>query len=111
MLLHKIAQLLAFFDRLDLGRLQGATGDKPHAAPIADQPLNAARRQRQGVGIEVSGQPVVALGGLQRGDVEQFDEVAVIQRVFEVPGTIAEHGQASSSCQSFSCPGSSISSP
>ena len=111
MLLHKIAQLLAFFDRLNLGRLQGATGDEPHAAPVADQPLNAARRQRQSLGIEVSGQPVIALGGLQRGNVEQFDEIAVIQRVFEVPCAIAEHGQAPSSCQSFSCSGSSISLP
>ena len=106
----EIAKLLASLDRLDLGRLQRATHDQPHAAAVADQPFDTARRQRQGTGVEVPGQPIIALGILERGNVEQLDEIAVVRGVLEPPCAIAEHGQIASSCHSFSCAGSSISS-
>ena len=106
----EITKLLAFINRFDLGWLQRAADDQPHAAAVTDQPLDAARRKRQGAGIEVSGQPVIALGILQCGNVEQCDEIAVIRGVFELPHMIAEHGQAFSSRHRLSCSGSSISS-
>ena len=107
----EVAKPLTFFDCLDLGRLQGAPRDEPHAAAVSDQPLDTAYGQRQGLSIEVSGQPVVALGVLERGDVEQLDEIAVIRSVFELPCALAKHGQTSSFCQSLSCSGSSSLSP
>ena len=43
----EVAKLLAFFDRLDLGRRQGTADDQAHTAAVADQPLYASRRQRE----------------------------------------------------------------
>ena len=106
----EVAKLFAFFDRLDLGRRQRTTDDQAHMAAVADQSLYASRCKRERAGIEIPGQPVVALGGLECRDVEQRDKVTVIGGVFELPLMIAEHGQLSSSCQSLSCVGSSISS-
>ena len=139
-LLDPRAERLAPLDGLDLGRVEGAPDDQPHAATVAHQPLDAARGQREGAGVEVARQPVVALGILQRGDVEALDEIAVLGGVLEAPGMVGEHERRSSlqapavplkpawdspwtgphgsvdsddvsrSCHSLSCSGSSISS-
>ena len=55
-----VAQCFASVDGVDLRRGQRATHDQAHAAVVADQPLDAAGRQRERAGIEVAGQPVVA---------------------------------------------------
>ena len=91
-LLHEIAKRLAAFDRLDLGRLQRAAHDEPHPPGVAHQPFDAARGERKRPGVEVSGQPVVALGVFEHRDVEERDEVSVVGGVFELPGAVGEHG-------------------
>ena len=47
---------------------------------------------RERPGVEVPGQPVVALGVFEHRDVEELDEVAVVGGVFELPGAGGEHG-------------------
>ena len=102
MFLDLLTERFAGLDGLDLGRVERATDDEPHAAAVAHQSLDAARREGEGAGIEVSRQPIVALGIFERGDVEELDEIAVVRRVLELPRTIIEHGQAPSSRHSSS---------
>ena len=90
--LDEVAQRRALADGVDLGRAEGAADDEAHAALVVHEPVDAARGQREGAGVEVAGQPVVARGVLQRGHVEHPDEVAVLGRVLELPGVVDEHG-------------------
>ena len=90
--LDRVAQGLAAVDRFDLGRIEGTAHEQPHAPGIADQPLDASRRQGQRAGLEVAGQPVVAGRVLKRREVEDANEVAVLRRVLQPPLVIREHG-------------------
>ena len=56
--------------------------------------LRCPRRQRQGAGAEVAGKPVVAHGVLQRRNVEQAHQIAVVRRVAQAPVSVAEHGRS-----------------
>ena len=87
-----VAEFLAALDRLDLGRFQRAAHDEPHPPVVAHQTLDAACGECERPGVEISRQPVVALGILQRGHVEERNEVAVLGRVFEPPCAVGEHG-------------------
>ena len=104
----QIAQPLALFDCRDLGWIEGTPDHQPHVAAVAHQAFDAARRQGQRAGAEIAGQPVVALGILQRRHIEQPDEVTVVGGVLELPGAVGEHPQAPSSCHNLNCWGSSI---
>ena len=81
---------------------------------LRTKPLNAARRQRESPGVEVTGQAVVALGVFQRRNVEEPDEIAIVRRVLQLPFSRSRSmiQLSSSSCHSFncsfSCSGSSI---
>ena len=90
-LLDLLAERFAGLDGLDLGRAEGAPDDQTHAAAVAHQTLDAARRKCEGAGVEVSRQPVVTLGILERGDVEELDEITVLGGVLELPSVVAEH--------------------
>ena len=90
--LDPVAQCLAALDRLDLGGLQGAAHHEAHPPGVAHQPFDAARGERERPGVEVPGQPVVALGVFEHRDVEERDEVAVVGGVFALPGAVGEHG-------------------
>ena len=106
--LDELAELFAFFDGRNFRRFQRAADNQAHPAVVAHESFNPACRQPQRVGVEIAGQPVVALGVFEGGYVEESYEIAVVRGVFELPGAVAEHAQLSLSRHSFSCAGSSI---
>src|SRR5208337_610276 len=79
-------QVIALLDRLDLGLVQRAADDQPHGAVVGDQPLDPPPRQGQGVSTEIAGRAVVSQSALERRDVEQRDQVAVLVAVAGFPG-------------------------
>ena len=89
--LHLPAQRFAALDGGDFLRFQSAADEQPHVAIVAHQAFDAPRRQRQGAGVEIAGAPIVALGVLQSGDVEETDEIAIVRGVAESPSSIAQH--------------------
>ena len=90
---HLLPQRLAALDGGDFLRFKGATHQQPHVAVVAHQPFDAAGGQRQGAGAEVAGEPVVAHRVLQRRNVEQAHQIAVVRRVAQAPVSVAEHGR------------------
>ena len=90
-LLHLPADCFALLDCVDLGLVQRAADDEPHAAVVAHQSFDAARGEGERAGVEVAGQPVVALGIREGRDVEPLDEIAVFRGVLQLPFAIAEH--------------------
>lgn len=85
-----VAQRQPAFDGGHFGSVEGAADDQPHVALVADQPFDAAQRQRQGVGGEIAGGAIVAHGAGQRGNVELRDQVAVVGVVFDAPGVVLQ---------------------
>ena len=90
-LLHGFSKALASVDRVDLGLVQSAAHEQSHAASIADQPFDPTRRQGQRAGLEVPGQPVVAFRVLERREIEDSHQVAVLRRVLQAPVVVREH--------------------
>ena len=85
------AERFAALDGLDLARTERAPDDEAHPPAVSHQALDPAGREGEGAGVEVPGQPVVALRVFKRGDVEEPDEVAVLGGVLEPPGMVGEH--------------------
>ena len=96
--LDPFAKRFAALDGFDLGRTERAADDEAHPPAVSHQALDPAGREGEGAGVEVPGQPVVALRVFERGDVEEPDEVAVLGGVFEPPGMVGEH-------ERLPCPG------
>ena len=98
--LHLLPDRFALLDRVDLGLVQRAADDEPHAAVVAHQSFDAACGEGERAGVEVAGQPVVALGVLKGRDVEPLDEIAVFGGVLQLPFAIAEHrrGRSALAC-------------
>lgn len=86
----------AFGDGVDFGLVEGAADQQPHAAVVADQFLDAADGESQRLDLEVAGQAVVTDGAFEGGDVEALHQIAVIGRVFQLPGMVTEeaHGRS-----------------
>ena len=64
-LLDLLAQRLSFFDGLDFALIERTADDEPHAAVVAHQSFDAPCGEGEGACVEITGQPVVALGVLQ----------------------------------------------
>ena len=89
-----VTELLALLDGFDLVRRERAPDDETHVAAVADQPLDAAGGQRKRPGVEIAGQPVVALRVFERRYVEQTHQIAVVGRVLALPCASGEHRSA-----------------
>ena len=72
----------ALGDGVNLGLVERASDQEAHAAGVADKALDATGGEGQGPGAEIAGEPVVAGGAFQDGNVEAGDQVAVVRRVF-----------------------------